>query len=85
LRAAGADVVVSDPFHESADLVSAVEGAKAIVLATNHKAFRNVPSLPEVKNANPPPILVDCWREWDEEQVHAAGLELITFGIGEHE
>jgi UDP-N-acetyl-D-mannosaminuronic acid dehydrogenase len=85
LRAEGADVVVSDPFHESADLKSAVEGAVAIVLATNHRAFRDVPSMPEVINANPAPILVDCWREWDGEQAREAGLELIVFGKGEEE
>jgi UDP-N-acetyl-D-mannosaminuronic acid dehydrogenase len=83
LRAAGADVVVSDPFHESADLESAVQGAAAIVLATNHKAFRGVPMMEQVLNADPRPILVDCWREWDEDQAREAGLELITFGIGD--
>jgi UDP-N-acetyl-D-mannosaminuronate dehydrogenase len=83
LKSAGADVVVSDPFHESADLESAVQGAAAIVLATNHKAFRGVPMMEQVLKADPRPILVDCWREWDEDQAREAGLELITFGIGD--
>ena len=85
LRSEGADVVVSDPFHESADLASAVTGASAIVLATNHKAFRDVPFMPEVKNTNPAPILVDCWGEWDEEWARAAGLDMIVFGKGDEE
>lgn len=85
IRAEGADVVVSDPFHESADVASGVEGASAIVLATNHAAFRGVPLMEQVKNANPRPILVDCWGEWDEEQAQKDGLELIVFGKGERE
>ncbi len=85
LRAEGADVVVSDPFHESADIATGVEGAAAIVLATNHAAFRDVPAMAQVKNANPRPVLVDCWGDWDTEQTRAAGFELIVFGKGEEE
>lgn len=83
LRSEGADVRVSDPFHETADLESAVRGVSAIVLATNHKAFRDLPFLDYIKGAEPPPILVDCWGEWDEETARDAGLDLIVFGKGD--
>lgn len=80
LRSEGANVVVSDPFHETADLESAVRGASAIVLATNHRIFRDLPFLEYIKEAQPRPILVDCWGEWDEGKARAAGLDLLVFG-----
>ncbi len=83
LRSEGANVVVCDPFHETADLESAVEGASAIVLATNHKVYRDLPFLKYIEHADPPPILVDCWGEWDREKVRAANLDLLVFGKGD--
>jgi len=83
LRSEGADVRVSDPFHETPDLKTAVHGVSAIVLATNHKAFRDLPFLDYIKGADPPPILVDFWGEWDEEAARRANLDLIVFGKGD--
>ena len=83
LRSEGANVVVCDPFHETADLESAVEGASAIVLATNHKVYRDLPFLKYIEHADPPPILVDCWGEWDGEKARAANLDLLVFGKGD--
>jgi hypothetical protein len=83
LRSEGANVVVCDPFHETADLESGVEGASAIVLATNHKVYRDLPFLKYIEHADPPPILVDCWGEWDGEIARAANLDLLVFGKGD--
>jgi len=83
LRSEGANAVVCDPFHETADLESAVEGASAIVLATNHKVYRDLPFLKYIEHADPPPILVDCWGEWDGEKARAANLDLLVFGKGD--
>jgi UDP-N-acetyl-D-mannosaminuronic acid dehydrogenase len=83
LRAEGASVIVCDPYFESPDINSAVEGADAVVLATNHAAFRDLGFLDILSRSNPPPILVDCWSAWDEKRVRAANIELITFGRGD--
>ncbi len=83
LRSEGANVVVCDPFHETADLESGVKGASAIVLATNHKVYRDLPFLKYIERADPPPILVDCWGEWDGEKARAANLDLLVFGKGD--
>lgn len=84
LKGEAASVVVCDPYFESPDVRSAVVDADAVVLATNHKAFRELDFLDILKRSDPPPILVDCWGVWDEEQARAANIELITFGKGDN-
>jgi len=79
----GASVTVCDPFHDTPDLASAVQDADVVVLATNHTVFRELSFLQNLKVSDPPPILVDCWGVWDEEQVRAANLELLVFGKGD--
>jgi UDP-N-acetyl-D-mannosaminuronate dehydrogenase len=79
----GASVTVCDPFHDTPDLTSAVQGADVVVLATNHTVFRELSFLKDLKSSDPPPILVDCWGVWDEEQARAANLELLVFGKGD--
>ena len=83
LRAEGATVTVTDPFHETPDLTSAVGDADVVVLATNHSAFRDLSFLKQLKGSDPPPLLVDCWGVWDEEKVRAANAELLVFGKGD--
>ena len=83
LRGEGASVTVTDPFHETPDLTSAVRDADVIVLATNHDAFRELSFLEALKDSDPRPILVDCWGVWNEERVRAANLELLVFGKGD--
>jgi UDP-N-acetyl-D-mannosaminuronic acid dehydrogenase len=82
LRGEGATVTVCDPYFESPDVSSAVADADAVVLATNHSAFRELSFLQSLKRSDPPPVLVDCWGAWDENQAAAANIELITFGKG---
>jgi 5,10-methylene-tetrahydrofolate dehydrogenase/methenyl tetrahydrofolate cyclohydrolase len=84
LKAEGASVTVCDPYYDSPDLSSAVKDSDVVVLATNHAAFLGLDFLKSLSRSQPPPILVDCWGAWDEEQVRAAGVQLITFGRGDH-
>ncbi len=83
LEREGALVTVTDPYHDTPDLASAVQDADVVLLATNHAAFRDLSFLDQLKASDPPPLLVDCWGMWDEEQVRAAHLELIVFGKGD--
>jgi UDP-N-acetyl-D-mannosaminuronic acid dehydrogenase len=82
LEKEGANVTVCDPFFDTPDLETAIQGADAVVLATNHAAYRKLDFLDSLKRMKEPPILVDCWGAWDEEKVEASGIELITFGRG---
>jgi len=82
LKAEGALVTVSDPFHDTPDLNTAVGDADVVVLATNHLAFRDLSFLDRLKTSGPRPILVDCWGVWDEERARAANVELLVFGKG---
>lgn len=84
LKAEGASVTVCDPYYDSPDLNSAVKDSDVVVLATNHAAFLGLDFLKALGHSQPPPILVDCWGAWDEEQVKAAGVQLITFGRGDN-
>lgn len=83
LKGEGASVVACDPFHDTPDVASVVREVDAVVLATNHAAYRDLTFLKMLKSSHPPPILVDFWGEWDEEQVKAANLELVVFGKGD--
>jgi UDP-N-acetyl-D-mannosaminuronic acid dehydrogenase len=83
LKREGASVVVCDPFHDTPDVDSAVQGVDAVVLATNHAAYRSPSFLNTLRSSHPPPILVDCWGEWDEEEVKKANLDLVVFGKGD--
>lgn len=83
LRTEGAEVVMTDPYLETPDLLTAVKDADVVVLATNHRAFRDMGFLDQLKASEPPPILVDCWGVWDEERARAANLEMLVFGKGD--
>ena len=83
LRVEGTQVTVTDPYHDTPDLACALQGADAVVLATNHSAFCDMSFLELLKNENRRPILVDCWGVWDEEKAQAAGCELLVFGKGD--
>lgn len=77
LRREGADVVVHDPYHESAALDEAVTGADAVVLATNHSAFRHLQAADLLKQTKPDCVFVDCWGVWDGVN---SGAQVLTFG-----
>jgi UDP-N-acetyl-D-mannosaminuronic acid dehydrogenase len=83
LRAEGAEVVVTDPYHETPDLPAALRDADAVVLATNHSAYRSMEFLDILQDRQPRPILVDCWGVWDEAVARERGFDIIVFGKGD--
>lgn len=79
LKREGADVVVHDPYHETAGLDEAVADADAVVLATNHKAFAGLQASDLQVKTKQDCIFVDCWGIWDDVN---SGARVITFGKG---
>ncbi len=80
LQREGARTVCHDPFHDSPSLDATVEDADAVVLATNHTAFRELRPSELRKKTKPDCIFIDCWGQWDE-----PGLEdgqVVIFGKG---
>jgi UDP-N-acetyl-D-mannosaminuronic acid dehydrogenase len=74
-----ADVVVHDP-HVSTPTVSleeALEGAEAVVVATNHSDFRDPRTLAAIaERAGADCLVVDPWNCWGAAQVFAYASEL---------
>jgi UDP-N-acetyl-D-mannosaminuronic acid dehydrogenase len=74
-----ADVVVHDP-HVSTPTVSleeAVEGAEAVVMATNHSDFRDARTLATIaERGGGDCLVVDPWNCWGAAQVFAYASEL---------
>jgi UDP-N-acetyl-D-mannosaminuronic acid dehydrogenase len=64
LRREGADVMCHDPYHETVSLEEALRDADAVVLATNHTAFRDLQPSGILEFAKPDCIFVDCWGQW---------------------
>ena len=73
----GADVAVHDPYHDTMSLEDAVKDADAIVLATNHTAFRGLRVSDLLPQAKPDCVFVDCWGQWRD---HQEGTSVLTFG-----
>jgi UDP-N-acetyl-D-mannosaminuronic acid dehydrogenase len=74
-----ADVVVHDPHVStpSASLQEAVEGAEAVVMATNHSEFRDPRTLATIaERAGGDCLVVDPWNCWGAAQVFAYASEL---------
>lgn len=80
LKREGADVVYHDPFHETTSLDDVLAGAEAVVLATNHTAYRRLRPSEMIAQTSPDCVFVDCWGQWTESG--GAG-RLITLGIGD--
>jgi UDP-N-acetyl-D-mannosaminuronic acid dehydrogenase len=78
-----ADVVTHDP-HVSTPTVSfeeAVEGADAVVVATNHSEFRDRSVLAKIGElAGGDCLVVDPWNCWGAGQVFAYASELMALG-----
>ncbi|MCH8901974.1 MAG: hypothetical protein IIC88_06710, partial [Chloroflexi bacterium] len=80
LEREGADVLCHDPFHDTPPLDAVIEDADAVVLATNHSAFRELQPAEMRKKTKPDCIFVDCWGQWDEP---GEGGRILTFGKGD--
>ncbi|MCL2770240.1 MAG: nucleotide sugar dehydrogenase, partial [Solirubrobacterales bacterium] len=75
------DVAVHDPHvpAPSAPLEQALEGAQAVVVATNHSQFRDPAVLGAIAERGAPDCLVvDPWNCWGAGQVFAYAAELIA-------
>jgi UDP-N-acetyl-D-mannosaminuronic acid dehydrogenase len=79
LRLEGADVVCHDPYHETPPAEDAVAGADAVVLATNHTAFRDLQLTELQKQTKPDCVFVDCWGQWTDRDGEA---RVVTLGRG---
>lgn len=73
-----ADVAVHDPLVESptAEFDEAVRDAAAVVVATNHTAFRRPAALETIAALAPDCIVADPWNCWGAGQLFAFASEL---------
>jgi UDP-N-acetyl-D-mannosaminuronic acid dehydrogenase len=74
-----ADVVVHDPLVSTPTvaLEEALDGAEAVIVATNHSEFRDPRALAEIgERAGADCLVVDPWNCWGAAQVFAYASEL---------
>ena len=74
-----ADVVVHDPHvpTPSVSLEEALDGAEAVIVATNHSEFRDARTLAAIaERASQDCLIVDPWNCWGAAQVFAYASEL---------
>lgn len=83
LRAAGADVVIHDPWvaEHQGDVLQKATGADAAILMVAHRAYRTL-DLGALRTALRTPILVDGRRVFAPDQARAAGLTFRAVGLG---
>ncbi len=79
LRREGTNVAAHDPFHDTPDVETVVAGADAVILATNHSAYRTLRPAELLKSTKADCIFVDCWGQWGGA---ADGVSVLTFGKG---
>ena len=80
LKREGADVLVHDPFHNTAPLDDVIAGAQAVVLATNHTAYRTLSPSEMIARTREDCVFVDCWGQWTDA---GDAARLITLGVGD--
>lgn len=83
LQLAGAEVHAHDPYLPGPTLEEAVDGAGAVVLATNHEFYDSLEPEDLAKLMVEPRVGLDCWGVLDRAQFDQAGIDLVTFGVGE--
>jgi UDP-N-acetyl-D-mannosaminuronic acid dehydrogenase len=74
-----ADVSVHDPHVQTptASFEEAIDGADAVIVATNHSAFRDPATLQAIaRSAGPDCLVVDPWNCWGASQVFAYASEI---------
>jgi UDP-N-acetyl-D-mannosaminuronic acid dehydrogenase len=74
-----ADVSVHDPHVQTptASFEEAIDGADAVIVATNHSAFRDPATLRAIaRSAGPDCLVVDPWNCWGASQVFAYASEI---------
>ena len=73
----GAIVAAHDPFHDTPSLDTVLTDADAVVLATNHTAFRQLKVSELRTKTKPDCIFVDCWGQWIQAEPDE---DIVTFG-----
>ncbi len=79
----GAEVRVHDPFLSTPPLEEALAGARAFVLATNHSFYQTLDAAQVAALMAEPKVGMDCWGMLDRDAFAAAGMDLLTFGVGD--
>lgn len=78
----GAEVQAHDPFLPGPTLEEILTGAQAFVLATNHSFYDSLDPHEVAALLDEPRIGMDCWGVLDQRAFAAAGVQLVTFGVG---
>ena len=73
----GAIVAAHDPFHDTPSVDTVLTDADAVVLATNHTAFRQLKVSELRTKTKPDCIFVDCWGQWIQAEPDE---DIVTFG-----
>jgi UDP-N-acetyl-D-mannosaminuronic acid dehydrogenase len=83
LEREGADIRTHDPFVAGPTLDEALEGARAMVLATNHSFYDSLDPVHVAHLMAEPHVTIDCWGGIDRRRYAEAGIPVTTFGVGE--
>jgi nucleotide sugar dehydrogenase len=83
LRREGAVVRAHDPSVPAPTLEDALHGARAFVLAMNHGAYEGMEAGGVAGLMVEPRVGIDCWGMLDGGKYQAAGVDLMTFGVGD--
>jgi UDP-N-acetyl-D-mannosaminuronic acid dehydrogenase len=83
LEREGAEVRAHDPFLPGPTLDEALDGACALVLATNH-SYYDALDPPQIASLMAEPrVGIDCWGVLDRPAFASAGVGVSAFGVGE--
>lgn len=82
LRRRGAEVVVHDPYMEPITIEEALEGAQAVILATNHREYRHLDPGKVARLVASDCVVGDCWAMFDPKEWNQAGLTVLALGRG---
>jgi UDP-N-acetyl-D-mannosaminuronic acid dehydrogenase len=83
LEREGAEVRAHDPFLPGPTLEEAVDGARALVLATNHSYYDDLDPSQIASLMAEPRVGIDCWGVLDRPAFASAGIGVSAFGVGE--
>lgn len=78
-----ADVVVHDPVAQTptAGFEEAIDGADAVIVATDHSAYSTSGALADVVDRAPDCLVVDPWNAFGSGQVFAYAAEIATMRV----
>lgn len=82
LKKEGARVYAFDPFCSSDGLDTVLHDSDAVLLMTNHQAFKEISPLYAKKHAKTDCIFLDAWGIWNRDEWKNASVDLIVFGDG---